>query len=358
MTVTVLLIDDEDWSSLSETVRELGDGAFVVEARPPPEDLSLTEISDVNADLYLVDYELDTSQPGQPFVSYRGMTLAARLRELKPEYPIVLLTRSNLPSWTAVQRTVQAGSMFDEILYKDKDLQCDTHATQRRLVALARGYWSLREETDRSMSGLLDLLQTDEVGRECVLEALPPGDGWKGFEAAHWIRSVLLRFPGVLYNDRHAATALGISAESFAERQVQELLSDAAYLGPFSEAEPYWWRHTLFDIAYGLCLTEDLEVDLREAFPRIASEKLGVELEVTRDVETKIAPADTICYLLGVPVRFESSLPYHPDARPAVMEEARISFRAIRESNDVEETYVEAASRPRIDEIRSSADGD
>ena len=353
MTIKLLLIDDEDWINLSKSIRELGDGAFEVDARPPPEDLSLTEVSAASADLYLVDYELDTRQPGQAFVSYRGMTLAARLRELMSEYPIVLLTRSNLPSWTAVQRTAQAGGTFDEILYKDTDLQCDGHATKRRLVALASGYRTLRDDTERSVPGLLKLLRTDEVGREYAREALPPGDGWKGFEAAHWIRTVLLRYPGVLYSVAHAATALGISVQSFCEEPVQELVTDAMYRGPFSEAQPRWWRHTLFDIAYGVCANLEMDVDMREGFRLVGSERLEIELQPSQDVETAIAPADTVCHLLGVPVRIETSLPYQPDVRPKVMEEARVSFKAIRERNDVDEMYVDAGSRERIDEIRA-----
>ena len=71
---------------------------------------------------------------------------------------------------------------------------------------------SLRNSADRSVSSLLKTLgRLIKHGRENALGALPPGDGWKEFEAAHWIRSVLLRFPGVVYDEAHAATALGIS---------------------------------------------------------------------------------------------------------------------------------------------------
>ena len=203
------------------------------------------------------------------------------------------------------------------------------------------------------MSSLLDLLQTDQVGREGALGALPPRDDWKEFEAARWFRSVLLRYPGVVYDEIHAATALGISLNSFKLAEVQAMVQPAAYQGPFSEEQQRWWRHTLFDIANRLCATTERGLGLREGFRLAASEELGRELEPSADAETGISPADTVCYVLQIPVRIETSLPYQPDARPAVMEECRVSFKAIRESNEVEEIYIDEVSRDRLREIRA-----
>ena len=76
------------------------------------------------ADLFLVDYELDTRSTGLTLSRLiRGMTFAARLREERPAYPIALLTSSDLPAWTAVQRTARVGATFDDILYKDTGLE-------------------------------------------------------------------------------------------------------------------------------------------------------------------------------------------------------------------------------------------
>ena len=101
MTFRVVLIEDEDRDSLRHTIQELGGGDFEVVAFPPPSDLDLTQVLDADGDLYMVDYELDTRQPDDSIANYRGTTLTARLRELISEYPIILLTRSELPSWTS-----------------------------------------------------------------------------------------------------------------------------------------------------------------------------------------------------------------------------------------------------------------
>ena len=355
MTLKVVLVDDDDGDrkKLSSRIQDFSDDTFEVIALPPPPDLDLTEILSTDADLFLVDYELDTQQGSGSVAPYRGMTFAARLREVRPAYPIVLLTRSDLPAWTAAQRTARAGSTFDDIVYKDTGLGADPLTTHAKLVSLAHGYQRLRESSERSLPELLGLLETDEAGREKAEEALPPPSGWKEFEAAHWIRFVLLRYPGLLYNTAHAATAVGISLDDFKQEQVLDLLRDAEYRGPFCEEGQHWWRHQIFDIAYRLSGSSDSELDLREGFRLAAIDILGYDLAASTDVETGAAPADTVCYLLEIPVRIETSLPYQPDSRPPVMESARISFKAIRESNDVEEMYVDAASRARIDDIRS-----
>ena len=354
MTIKVVLVDDADRTHLPRRIQELGDGEFDVIPLPPPPDLDLTVLLSADADLFLVDYELDTRQPDGSVAPYLGMTFAARLREVRPAYPIVLLTRSDLPAWTTAQRTARASGSFDDIVYKDTGIESDPRATHAKLTSMARGYRTLRGGNGRTVEVLLGLLGTDEAGREAAQEGLPPSDGWREFEAAHWIRSVLIRYPGVLYDEAHAATALGISVDSFRHELVRSKLRPAEYQGPFAEEQQRWWRHSLFDIANRLCAATELASGVREGFRVAAVEALGLELAPSEDDETGVSPADTVCYLLGVPVRVETSLPYQPDARPPVMEEARISFRAIRESNDVDETYMDLASRAQLDEIRSS----
>lgn len=356
MTIKIVLVDDTDRKELPRRIQEFGEGKFEVTPLPPPPDLDLTELLSAGADLFLVDYELDTKQEDGLFAPYRGMTFTARLREVHSSYPIVLLTSSNLPAWTAAQRTVETGGSFDDIVYKDKDLgiESDPCATLAKLTALAHGYRQLRECNEDTVDALLQLLGTDKAGQREAQEALPPSKGWKGFEAAHWIRSVLLRYPGVLYDEAHAATALGISVDSFRKGAVQDVLGPAKYQGPFSEEQQRWWRHSLFNIANRLCAATERTSGVRDGFRLAAGEKLDLELTVSADDETGVSPADTVCHLLGVPVRVETSLSYQPDARPPIMEEARISFRAIRESNDVDETYINQANRALFNEIRSA----
>ncbi len=357
MTLRIVFVDDDLGSifDLAGQIRDLGDDVIEVYEVPPPEDLKLTSLLNIEADLYMVDYELDTTQPDGSRASYRGMTFASRLREVRPEYPIALLTRSVILSWSQAQRTTRASQVIDEVLYKEEDLRNQPKTTHSRLVSLASGYQALRDCPGRTVSALLGLLRTDPVGQESAQVALPPDDDWHAFEAAHWIRSVLLHYPGVVYDDIHAATALGISLDSFRQGPVSEMLQPAIYQGPFSQEGERWWRHRLFDIANRLCESREDALGLREGFRLMASAETGLDLEPSRDTETGMALADTVCYLLNEPVRVETSLPYRPDARPPVMDQARISFKAIRETNDVEARYISAASRSRLHEIQAGA---
>ena len=273
-----------------------------------------------------------------------------------PEYPIVLLTRPDLQAWSSAQRIARFGGSFDSILYKE-NIEGHPDKTLNKLNSLAEGYKALRECQERSVDSLLDLLKTDELGQENALQATPPSGDWAAVEAATWIRSVLLHYPGVLYDSKHAATALGISFDSFQQPLVLNLLRDAKYQGPFAKEKCRWWRNGLFTIAASLSGGADSVLDPVGRFRVVASEALDLQLEPSRDEETGIAPADTVCYVLKVPVRIEKSLPYRPDARPPTMDEARISFKAIRESNCVYEHYLDSVNRNLLEEIQKNSDG-
>ena len=348
----IALIEDKDGESLRLSVEQLGEGNFQVSLFYPPSDLNLATAMDANADLFLVDYELDTAQEDKSIANYRGTTLAARLRELRPEHPIVLLTRSDLSLWATDHRTVEASSTFDDILYKDQELRTDRAAAKTKLLSLATDYKKLRESFDRSVPTLLGMLRTDEEGQEQSLLSNPPGNGWKAVEVAKWVRSTLIRYPGILYDPIHAATALGISMDSFNNPSVREVLEPAEYQGLFSASEERWWRHTLFQVANQFGETANTGLSLREGFRVAAKLKLGLEVKPAVDEQTGIGTADTVCYCLNIPIRIESSLPYHPDARPRVMDEARVSFKAIRETNDVDESHLDSVHRELMREIQ------
>lgn len=353
MICQIVLIEDKEGEPLKVAIQQLGGGDFRVTPFLPPIDLDLKDVLEVEADLYLVDYELDTKQPDNSIANYRGATLAARLRELRPEYPIVLLTSMEFSVWEKDQRVAEASNIFDDIVYKDRELRDDTASVKVKLLSLALNYRELRLCGDRSVSGLLGLLKTDEEGREQALLSNPPDSGWTTVEAAKWVRSILLRYPGVLYDCKHAAVALGISLESFNTPEIREKFVLAEYRGLFYINHERWWRHTLFNIASQFSEVEGRQFGLREGFRLAAEQKFGFPIEQSTDQQTGEGPADTICYLLDIPIRIENSLPYNPDSRPRVMDEARISVRAVQERNDVDENHLDAFHRDLMSKIRS-----
>jgi hypothetical protein len=62
-------------------------------------------------------------------------------------------------------------------------------------------------------------------------------------------------------------------------------------------------------------------------------------------------PADWVCYILQKPVKREYSLPYHPDQRPAIMDEARVSFRAVKEDNRVALELIDRENQGLLDKL-------
>ena len=356
MKLSIALIDDLDSEELAGEIEAMGD--LSVHAMVPPSDLTISEILQTNPDLFLVDYELDARRPDGDKANYRGMTLAARIRESRADYPIVLLTRSDIEVWSQAQRTVIENGPFDDVLYKSEHIRKSPAATLRKLQSLAHGYKELRQGQGDSVESLLHLLRIEDKGQEKALQARPPDGQWAVVEAADWIRSVLLRYPGVLYGPMYAATALGISIDSFEQQAVQKIISGAEYRGPFREEERRWWRHSLYRIAYRLIEGRETEMGFRAAFQVVVNEKSGIELEPSLDAESGSEQADTVCHVLGIPVRYETSLPYRPDMRPPVMDEARVSFRAIQVSNCVDDNHFDPSSRELLQEIRQRPHAD
>ena len=343
--IRIVLFEDKDGERLKCAIERFGGDDFEVTTFFPPTDLALAAAFDVKADLFLVDYELDTVQPDESIANYRGTTLAARLRERKPEFPIVLLTSKDLPAWTMDRRVVEASNIFDDIVYKDQEFRHDTPSVKAKLLSLAINYRELRLCEDRSVPALLDLLKSDDEGKEQALLSNAPDSDWKAVEAARWVRSTLLGYPGVVYDCKHAAVALGISLESFNTPEIREIFQPAEYRGLFYDTEERWWRHNLFEVAIEYSASYGTEAEFRDSFRTAVRSKLGFVIEPAIDEETGKWPADTVCYLSEIPIRIESSLPYRPDTRPRVMDEARISFRAIRESNDVDDNHLDAMHR-------------
>ena len=352
MTLRIVLIEDKDGDRLKAAIERLGGGEFEVSAFLPPVNLDLREAFAIDADLYLVDYELDQEQDDKSIANYRGATLATHLRERKPDSPIVLLTSMDLPTWTMDQRVVEASNIFDDVVYKDQELRDDPASVKAKLLSLGLGCRDLRLCGDRSVSALLGLLNTDDDGMEQALLANPPHSEWTAAEAAKWIRSTLLEYPGVLYDCRHSAVAIGISLESFNNSEVRDIFESAEYRGLFCATYRRWWRHKLYEIAFQYSESFAAGAGTRRGFRDAAESKLGVAIEPAIDEETNDWPSDTVCHLYGIPVRIENSLPYRPDNRPRVMDEARISFRAIRESNDVDENHLDAKHRELMQRIR------
>jgi hypothetical protein len=357
--IQIVYVDDEIEDSLSGARRyqERLSRAEDVQCRlvPPPEWSNLDEFVESTPDLYLIDYQLSMVQPNGRKADYQGSTLAAEIRARLPDCPIVLVTRQlvldQLESQTRRQITGHMQT-YDGLILKDR-MDRDLEGTQRLLVSIAEGFRQLAGMTDKTWQSLLGAMGADRDEGELLQEAAPPLEKgvWIVTEAAGWIRDVVLSFPGILYDAVNAATRLGISEEAFLLEEVQGLMRPAEYQGIFAPFEGRWWKGRLFRVATALAADEGVHEPINRAFAKAFQTRYGTQLPPAECVWDHMPLADWVCYVLREPVKIRHSLRYYPDNRPSVMDEARVSFRAVRESSEFDEQLVDSEGSALLSEI-------
>jgi hypothetical protein len=250
--------------------------------------------------------------------------------------------------------------VFDEVFYKS-DIEKDPASIRSPLASLAKGFRVLREEKTKSWHALLRFLKAPREAEDALRKAGPPlasgthasGAVWRVQEAARWIRKVVLAYPGILYDNLHSATALGIDVESFDAPHVHKLFTLARYRGLFEPAEGRWWRTRVYEVAQRVIAAARLSGPANVVFADAYNKRVATHLKPARCIFSKSVPADWVCYILQKPVKRQYSLTYHPDDRAAIMDEARVSFRAIREDNRVRDELFEEQGQKLLKEIRS-----
>lgn len=339
---------------------------------PPPKWDELGAFITDSPDLFLIDYELSLVQPDGTKAAYQGSTLAAEIRIRLPDCPIVLITRESilgqLDRRTRRQLTEHM-QPCDELILKSM-LDDDLDGTRQLLISLVNGFHALSNIADKTWEPLVEILGANDEEAGLLREAVPPlprraelvagaadwirqEREWIVTGAANWVRTVVLGFPGILYDPINAATRLGISVEAFRDDKVQELMEPAKYVGVFAPPEGRWWKGRLFRIAKELAKEEDVDGPPNRAFAEAFRKRFGRELSPAICVWDRTPIADWVCYVLRQPVKIKNSLRYYPDSRPSVMDDARVSFRAIRESNEFYEELLDSEGVKLLKEIES-----
>lgn len=312
----------------------------------------ISEVEKNNPDLILVDFELDIPSPKDDMViGISGAPLSTALREKFPDIPIVLFTRPDVFKIELYSPKVL--SSLDDIIYKS-DFNKDVELYLDSFYELANGFEKLRNAESKNWADLLRLIKAPESDYNSLKLSNPPiasGGVWSVSEAADWIRNTLIKYPGILYDPIHAATFLGISLEEFLSGPIQEFFTKAKYSGVFTPPEGRWWKSKLQEIAESIMDEKEIDLLTYEGFP-LAWERTGVKIERSKCVFSGESPAEWVCYILKKPVKIKYSLSYRPDSRPAVMDEARVSFEAIRTSNDVNDDLFEPVGQEMLPEIR------
>lgn len=318
-------------------------------------------------DLFLVDYRLNLKKiPGIPFDLY-GASICSYIRERIPNYPIILATQ-----YPNIEKSIL--NLFDYKLHKNYILK-NPNKVSKILVELSKNYRLLRETKKRNRMNLFSLMKTkNTIEEDLLIETTPPLSirdllyVFKGIEnidektyrfnefniveVTKWILETLFHYPGILYNSMYSAALLGLSHESFLKSGVQEFFNKAKYTGIYSKIEERWWKNRLETIAYEYLKEKEVNLDLNEFLTTFSKDK-KLDLKPSKCIGCNKTIANTICYILNEPTRTDHSIRYFPDDRPAIMEIARVSYKAILEGKDFTPDFVDKDDSKIVESVES-----
>lgn len=350
--IRAIYVDDELSNPLTLMIRDLLSipNQITCELRLPPTDLA--EVTNWNLDIFLIDYDLASAKVDDKLIGYSGNSLATEVRNKKPACPIVLVSRKEAITKRGLNVNT-ARSDLDLVFYKS-DILANKEEFQREILALYDGFKQLENIYGEPWGSVLKLMGATLDESRKIREAFPPieeGHTWYIPATAEWIRNVIIRYPGVLYDDLHAAARLGISQTSFLDDGVQSHFASASYTGIFNGFGKRWWADRLLQIAKEIIIRVGKDGSISQSFAEAYESLYGQSLDLSVCTVDGTPVADQICYIRREPVKRQNSILYYPDTRPPVMDAARVSTRAIRESNEFNEDLVDADSFDIVKEL-------
>jgi hypothetical protein len=195
-------------------------------------------------DLFIIDHIFNQTLP----FGLKGSSVAHLLRGAFPKVPMVCVTAMfNRPNSFDQEDISEYTALF---LFQHLDAHIED------LYAIARDFRKLHISTTSIQEHFVACLKAPRRDRQDLLRVLPEEfHGEKHATTEHrmarWIFNTLLKRPGFLYDELHAATLLGLSESGF--KKVEALFEKAKYKGVFAtDKDPRWWvsaiRTTLFDL--------------------------------------------------------------------------------------------------------------
>lgn len=361
MSIKIIYIDDDNRELEKYELKFKSDDRSIsrfklIARKPPKSPKDYEEIRKESPELILIDFNLTIPDADGKVIGISGVTLSTEMRQQFPEIPIVLFTRKsifNIQDYSNIKQTL---SNIDKIIYKN-ELFSTNALFLETLYVLSIGYKKLRESKSKNQDDLLKLLKAPENEHENLKLANPPMSSatksiWSVSEIAKWINEILITYPGILYDAIHSATYLGITEEAFLTTEVQQFFNKAKYLGIFTPPENRWWKSKLLEIATSKMNKSESSFQIREGFPSAWKRINKNPIENSKCIYSGDSPAEWVCYILNKPVMIKYSLSYRPDSRPSVMDEARVSFEAIRTSNKVNDNLFDPLGREMLEQIR------
>lgn len=351
MHISMLFIED-DQEDMERYARLLSEaGKISVTPFFPPEKMSELPLTQ-SPDVVLIDYRLTSRQPSGSSAPYRGGTLANFIRERLPDIPLIILsTRDVLKAFPHYEEDIQS---IDVSIFKS-DVNHNPQYWKGFIMAIVQGFRSLVKSKPIRWKAITELMKAESMEEENLQWSGPPsvkGDKmWSVHNVFRWIHRVLFRYPGIFYDSLYSSTSLGIEEQEFLSKDVESTFEPAIYTGIFADIKRLWWRDRLQRIAFHLIKKWKLPPIQSESFVEAFKRETSRGLRPSTCVYSKEENADTVCCVLGKPVKMKYTLGYLIDDRPEAMDPARISFKAILEE-DIDESLIPIADFERLKEIR------
>ncbi len=350
----LFLDDDEEDRRIYK--KKLGRKFEVLIEEIPESKEDYQKIIDEKPDVILLDFDLSIPNKNNQQSSVSGVPLSIELRQKIQTVPIILFTKKSLFNIDKFSYLKNSLSCIDSTIYKT-DLSSNSEYFFTEIENLASGYALLSNKKPKTISKLFELIKAPEADIERLKQSIPveslmDNSILSPSVAARWLRNILLKYPGILYEDIYAATLLGISKEAFLKENVQTFFSSAKYGGIFAPPEGRWWKSKLIELSVARMKNEELSLPLTAGFPRMWKRIKKEDLEISKCNSSDKSPADCVCCLLKEQTTIPFSLLYPSDLRPDVMDKSRISFKAIRQSNDYNLNFFDVSQKEMIKQIR------
>jgi hypothetical protein len=295
-------------------------------------------------DVILIDFQFVKKKPKEPVLPYNGLALSTYLRQIFPEIPMFLFSNPELVETAELSRMNRIFDVTDDTIFK-KDYTLKNDINRGIVFSTVGGYNKLKSCKTKNFINLYKILNGPASSMEDVFsiiprEALNQKGQWSVFPIAKWIRKVLMEYPGILYDEIHAATFLGISLNEFREEKIQEFFKTAQYTGPFSDQENLWWKSELMTLSDKTMTEEEIFLEFNKGFIQMWKREMRESLKAAKCCFSGKSPADCVCCILKEPVMVQYSLDYKKDDRPSVMDRSRVSFKAIQTTDKVKKDLI------------------
>jgi len=358
MMVKTVYIDDED-KELKKWKRKFEDDerskelfkVVPINSQKQTIDELLSEIKTKKPELILADFDLSKPR-NNILLGISGTTLSSAIKEEFPDIPTVLFTRRSVFNIERYSR--QALSSLDDVVYKSEVFQ-PNRGNLNQLYELAVGFKNLRKNQSSKWDDILKVIKAPQIDHDTLKLSNPPlslRGNWSVFEVAKWIRDVLIKYPGILYDPIHSATFLGLPEGEFLSGKTKEIFAKAKYSGVFAPVEGRWWKSELRRIAISKMYKKEKGLPFHIGFLSSLKRIRKTQVRRSKCIYSGETPADWVCYILNKPVKIKYSLAYRVDSRPKVMDEARVSFKAIIISNEVNDELFDPLGRDMLKQIR------